>query len=357
MLFVIGGVVIIAWIAEPNAEYPLPELEKRFLRTGQLRCIVCGSVCVSRRQLTVRLCRVCPRCLTTEFVVYIVAVGVCAVSMLATIKGSLANRLKNQVYWSKQRQKQRMKVLETRIQSIERRLLAMEQRLHKSNGKSGRDAANGSPDALKALLAAAVDRSTATSGDDELDDVPVPNRVPYYYAICSGIVGAITVLLAKCSAIMIALSLKGDNQFKYGLTYVFIGGMFVCILVQTHFLNMATALGDIMTVFPIFQACWITFSVIGGAIFYDADRSLSPQELVLYPTALLSIAVGVGLLVQHKAAAEADASGKAGGGASNEFGGLDDDDEICLITDASMHSPLLPPGSRHDDGYLRLDDA
>jgi hypothetical protein len=75
---VIIGVVIISWIAEPNVEYPLPELEKRFVRT--------------------------------EFVIYIVIVVLCTVSMLATIKGSMANRLKNQVYWSKRRQKQLMKV-------------------------------------------------------------------------------------------------------------------------------------------------------------------------------------------------------------------------------------------------------
>lgn len=41
---------------------------------------------------------------------YIVTVGLCAVSMLATIKGSVANRIKNQVQWSNRRQKQRMKV-------------------------------------------------------------------------------------------------------------------------------------------------------------------------------------------------------------------------------------------------------
>lgn len=41
---------------------------------------------------------------------YIVAVGLCTVSMLATIKGSVANRIKNQVQWSNRRQKQRMKV-------------------------------------------------------------------------------------------------------------------------------------------------------------------------------------------------------------------------------------------------------
>lgn len=44
------------------------------------------------------------------FVVYITCVGVCAVSMLATIKGSVANRLKNQVNWSNKRQKKLLKV-------------------------------------------------------------------------------------------------------------------------------------------------------------------------------------------------------------------------------------------------------
>uniref|UniRef100_K3X6H4 Magnesium transporter n=1 Tax=Globisporangium ultimum (strain ATCC 200006 / CBS 805.95 / DAOM BR144) TaxID=431595 RepID=K3X6H4_GLOUD len=325
VLFVIIGVVIIAWIAEPNVEYPLPELEERFLRT--------------------------------EFVVYIVAVGVCAVSMLATIKGSVANRLKNQVYWSKQRQKKRMKALEARIQQIERRLGTMETALlsqHPAEGGSSRPGVL-HPSGMTARSAS--DAGDLTIGDD---DHSVPNRVAYYYAICSGIVGAITVLLAKCSAIMIALSLKGENQFKYGLTYVFIGGMFVCILVQTHFLNMATALGDIMTVFPIFQACWITFSVIGGAIFYDSDRTLSQEELILYPTALLCIGIGVALLIQHPKASKNDGSHngkvKFGGADDDELGGLLDDDAICMITDASMRSPLLPEGSTEaHDGYLHLD--
>ena len=61
-----------------------------------------------------------------------------------------------------------------------------------------------------------------------------------------------TVLLAKCSAIIISLTLKVDNQYKFGLSYIFLGGVFVCILVQTHFHNTAITLGDIMTVFPIF---------------------------------------------------------------------------------------------------------
>ncbi|RLN56914.1 hypothetical protein BBJ28_00016965 [Nothophytophthora sp. Chile5] len=331
VLFVILGVVFIALIAEPNVEYPLPELEKRFVRT--------------------------------EFVVYIVCVGVCTVSMLATIKGSVANRLKNQVYWSNRRQQKLMKQFELRVQRLEQRLQEMEVKLLQATTASapipgGSSTPTTSMEQLRELLGP---NRLGGNGEDvdggEEEDAAQETRVPYYYAICSGIVGAVTVLLAKCSAIMVALTLKGDNQFKYGLTYVFLGGMFVCILVQTHFLNMATALGDIMTVFPIFQACWITFSVVGGAIFYQDDNEPVPTtDKVLYPVALLSIAVGVGLLVQHGSSASASARSKGKTGLKTGVTGKaeDEDGDILLAADASMSSPLLPAGSREDEGYLHL---
>ncbi|KAE9026408.1 hypothetical protein PF010_g2812 [Phytophthora fragariae] len=333
VLFVILGVVIIAWIAEPNVEYPLPELEQRFVRT--------------------------------PFVVYITCVGVCAVSMLATIKGSVANRLKNQVYWSNKRQKKLMKQFEIRVQRLEQRLLDMEVKmLQVTTSPSPLPTGLVNPPAMSRELRELIDSTNAEDAQADEEAAARESRVAYYYAICSGIVGAMTVLLAKCSAIMIALTLKGDNQFRYGLTYIFLGGMFVCILVQTHFLNIATALGDIMTVFPIFQACWITFSVVGGAIFYQNDDEPFPvADKVFYPIALLSIAVGVGLLVQHNSSSSVDAQASGGGkrGVKTRAGGRtagfednDNDDDILLSADASMSSPLLPAGSREDEGYLHL---
>jgi multidrug transporter EmrE-like cation transporter len=217
------------------------------------------------------------------------------------------------------------------------------------------------PPAMSRELRELIDSTNAEDADADEEAAARESRVPYYYAICSGIVGAMTVLLAKCSAIMIALTLKGDNQFKYGLTYIFLGGMFVCILVQTHFLNMATTLGDIMTVFPIFQAFWITFSVIGGAIFYQNDDEPFPTtDKVFYPLALLAIALGVGLLVQHNSSSlEAKATGGGKLGAKTRTGGAaqfhnDEDDDVLLSADASMSSPLLPAGSREDEGYLHI---
>ncbi|KAI9920877.1 hypothetical protein PsorP6_001754 [Peronosclerospora sorghi] len=326
VLFVIVGVVIIACIAEPNVEYPLPELELRFVRT--------------------------------PFVVYITCVGVCVVSMLATIEGSVANRLKNQVYWSNRRQKKLMKNFDLRVQRLEQRLLEMEVKLLQvSSSSSVLPVGLVNPPAISRELRELLDSNNTEDVDADEETALRDSRVPYYYAICSGIVGAMTVLLAKCSAIMIVLTLKGDNQFKYGLTYIFLGGMFVCILVQTHFLNVATALGDIMTVFPIFQACWITFSVVGGTIFYLKDDELLPvTHKVLYPLALLCIATGVGFLVQHNSSArETEGKGRAKLvddtqiDDSSKFDTNDGEDDLFLSTDASMKLPLLPVGSSKDD--------
>ena len=33
--------------------------------------------------------------------------------------------------------------------------------------------------------------------------------------------------------------------------------------------HSALILGDAMTVFPVFQAFWIGFSVVGGVVFYE----------------------------------------------------------------------------------------
>ncbi|CAH0482224.1 unnamed protein product [Peronospora belbahrii] len=318
VLLVIMGVVIIAWIAEPNVEYPLPELELRFVRT--------------------------------PFVVYLTCVGVCAVSMLATIKGSVANRLKNQMYWSNKRRKKLMKQFELRVQRLEQRLLDMEVKLLQvTSSTSALPIGLVDPPAMSRELQELIDSVNVEDADEDEVIAARKSRVPYYYAICSGIVGALTVLLAKCSAIMIALTLKGDNQFKFGLTYIFLGGMFVCILIQTHFLNMATALGDIMTVFPIFQACWITFSVVGGAVFYQNENEpFSTTNKVLYPLALISIAAGVGLLVQHNSSSVTANNGKVatktriGDDDLKACDTNDEDDDILLGADASISSPLLP---------------
>lgn len=45
--------------------------------------------------------------------------------------------------------------------------------------------------------------------DDIMDGIASRDHVPYYYAICAGVVGAISVLLAKISALLIRRAIHG----------------------------------------------------------------------------------------------------------------------------------------------------
>lgn len=296
VICIITGTGIIAIITDPDKNYNLQDLEERFGRPG--------------------------------FIAYLIVVGLSTMSLLATIKGSLANKLKNQLRWSKQRQKQLMKSFERRFQEMEDRVEELERAMAKrSKKKSIVD------DAEEVFH---VKKAKIQHVEDVMEGLASRDHVPYYYAICSGVVGAISVLLAKCLALMIKTSLHGDNQFVHPISYAFIIGMGVTLLVQTHLLNMATILGDTMTVFPIFQSFWITFSVIGGIVFYDTAKEFTTTKWIFYPTALLLVGIGVLFLIQHEEKKRASLVGCRMSSLDHPI------EDISTLIEEAMDEPLLP---------------
>ena len=114
----------------------------------------------------------------------------------------------------------------------------------------------------------------------------------YVYVACGGVAGSMSVLCAGCVSKLVLMSVHGQNQFHHSaIPYLFVIGMFFMIGVQTHLLNSALAIGDCMTVFPVFQVFWIGFSVLGGVVFYESGA------VSLLGTAFFIL--GVGLLIQH----------------------------------------------------------
>lgn len=265
---------------DPDTTDSLEELEKRFLRPSRFLEVLrrYANLCVA-------------------FIVYLCIVILCTVSLLATIKGSLANKLKNQLRFSKDRQKRLMHLFEVRFQQMEDRIEFLEMSLVGDPSKKGY--ALKSPSNQNSQKRR-VKKMKLDNVNDIMDGLASRDHVPYYYAICAGVVGAISVLLAKCLALMVTLTMQGENEFLHPFTYAFLGGMLVTILVQTHLLNMATILGDTMTVFPIFQAFWISFSVIGGIVLYESEKGFTLAKWILYPFALLCVAIGVLFLIQHE---------------------------------------------------------
>ena len=116
----------------------------------------------------------------------------------------------------------------------------------------------------------------------------------YVYASCAGVAGSMSVLCAGCVSKLVLMSVKagGANQFrKSPMPYLLIFFMFAMVAAQTHLLNSALILGDAMTVFPVFQAFWIGFSVVGGVVFYEVGA--------VSAVGTLFFVLGVYLLVQH----------------------------------------------------------
>merc|ERR1711924_509582 len=67
-------------------------------------------------------------------------------------------------------------------------------------------------------------------------------------------------------------------------------------------LNEAMKNGDMMSVFPVYEACWITFGVISGMMFYDAGTWWA---MIRESLGVLPMLVGICFLVQHTSKKEA----------------------------------------------------
>jgi hypothetical protein len=119
----------------------------------------------------------------------------------------------------------------------------------------------------------------------------------YTYAACAGAIGACSVILAGCTSKTLVMAFDGNNQFDQIAPYAFIGGMVLTITGQQLLLNAALELGPIMTVFPMFQAFFIGFGVIGGIVFYETG--LGSTERALHCVAALAMLAGCGCLMKH----------------------------------------------------------
>ncbi|CAI5735038.1 unnamed protein product [Peronospora destructor] len=125
-------------------------------------------------------------------------------------------------------------------------------------------------------------------------------KLPLYWAAISGTIGGQSVLLAKCVVELISSTVSGNNQFMYFGTYVLCAGMAMTLLTQTHTLNLATMTGDTMSSYPVFQGFWITMSNISGVVFFQQAHNFTKTQGIMFPTAILLVALGIYLVSKHQ---------------------------------------------------------
>ncbi|ETV99987.1 hypothetical protein H310_07436 [Aphanomyces invadans] len=124
---------------------------------------------------------------------------------------------------------------------------------------------------------------------------------PLLYAINSGIMGSLSMLLGKCASEMVTTTLHGRNQFNHPLPFIFFAGMAATIGVQVHWFNQSLMLGDMAMVFPVFQVFWIGFGAVGGMVLYGDVARLAFFQSVSFVLAFWCILIGVYNLAQHAA--------------------------------------------------------
>mmetsp|Transcript_8294 Transcript_8294/g.27579 ORF Transcript_8294/g.27579 Transcript_8294/m.27579 type:complete len:791 (-) Transcript_8294:77-2449(-) len=121
--------------------------------------------------------------------------------------------------------------------------------------------------------------------------------IPLCYSIYSAVIGTQTVTYSKMVSCLLRITVAGDNQFVYPLTYVFF-----LIFVGTGVfwdkqLNQGLGLFDAMTIVPLMQAAWTLLCIINGGVYFQEFNAFTPEQSGAFCAGLLIVLLGMALLI------------------------------------------------------------
>lgn len=125
------------------------------------------------------------------------------------------------------------------------------------------------------------------------------NLAAVFFSLSSGMIGAQSVVLAKCCSELLRSSFSGMNPFSHGITYSVIAGWIVVTIFWLRRMNKALELFDGVFIIPMLQVIWIVFSVLGGGIFFQEFQSYTYINAILFVVGISIILVGVFLLTSE----------------------------------------------------------
>jgi hypothetical protein len=115
---------------------------------------------------------------------------------------------------------------------------------------------------------------------------------PLTYAALAGVFGAQSVMFAKSTIELLQVTWHGVNQFHYVLTYAILAAMLVSIVVQTHVLSLGLKRFDALYIIPVFTCFYITFSVIGGGVYFQEFHQFTLAQWIIFPIGVLTTITG-----------------------------------------------------------------
>jgi len=140
----------------------------------------------------------------------------------------------------------------------------------------------------------------------------------FTYAALAGIMGAQSVLAAKCTGEILVDVLQG--RFAVVLSdprcYLIVICMFLTIFLQIRWLNEGLKSFEAVYVVPVFQSFWILVSVVAGMVFFNEYKMVfnDPASSIFFPMGVLITIAGVYVLSQRGGAGGGSGSGGGTGG-------------------------------------------
>jgi hypothetical protein len=276
VFMIIAGAIFFASATPPSKEYAMSELEGFAFATDFL------MYCVA---MTAMICTTLSLVATSSMYVH-------------RTQGTFAllAPLVRQMQWNNHEMKEHINHMKARVDTLESALDITFQFLQSKHPEAQAEFAR-----IRTSLSREASINRQYSLKDKSNEVNGWYDAPIY-ALCSGMVGSVSVLLASCAmkTIMWAIAQKTGKTFLTFSPYLFIGGMLTTVITQTHFLNCALELGDISTIFPVFQAIWIGFGVVGGMIFYDLWGTMDNQMKLVHFFGVVLLVLGTLVMVHNE---------------------------------------------------------
>ena len=147
----------------------------------------------------------------------------------------------------------------------------------------------------------------------------------FCYASLAGIVGAQSVLFAKCVGTLLVDTLTGHSVlFLHVWSWIIIALLTITITFQIHYLNEGLRLFTSSYIIPVYQSFWILVSVVNGLIFFGEYKGVYDEwsSGVGFPLGVLIVVAGVYVLSQRDGGEEEEEE-EGGGGGMEESGGVE----------------------------------
>jgi len=158
---------------------------------------------------------------------------------------------------------------------------------------------------------------------------------PITYGALSGIFGAQSVLFAKSTVELVSTSITTANQFNDPFAFGVVVCMLLSIAGQTHFLAEGLKHFDALIIVPVFQCFIITFSILGGATYFEELYGFSMEQWALFTVSVSTALYGVIVLAKAR---PVPSVGVKPVGCAEEYG-----DNKRMVEMIGVASPASPP--------------